>query len=296
MQKLLEDIKSKTVKNIILDTDTYNEIDDQFALAYAMLSPERIKLLSVNAAPFLNSRSVSPADGMEKSYNEIGRIMKLVDPDAKIPYYRGSDRFLESKTQPVESEAVENIINTVMNSQEFIYIVAIGAITNVASAIIKCPDLVKKCAVIWLGGHATWYRDTKEFNLYQDVMSAQVVFDSKIPLVQIPCQGVCSEFLTTIPELEYYLGGKNELCDYLVDIVRSYTKKPYGWSKVVWDVTAIAVLTMPEAFRFSIIPAPYVTAEFRYAFNTERHHYIYVNKLGRDAIYADLFTKLSNKK
>ncbi len=296
MQKLLEDIKSKTVKNIILDTDTYNEIDDQFALAYAMLSPERIKLLSVNAAPFLNSRSVSPADGMEKSYNEIGRIIKLVDPDAKIPYYRGSDRFLESKTQPVESEAVENIINTVMNSDEFIYIVAIGAITNVASAIIKCPDLIKKCAVIWLGGHATWYRDTKEFNLYQDVMSAQVVFDSKIPLVQIPCQGVCSEFLTTIPELEYYLGGKNELCDYLVDIVRSYTKKPYGWSKVVWDVTAIAVLTMPEAIRFSIIPAPYVTSEFRYAFNTERHHYIYVNKLGRDAIYADLFTKLSNKK
>jgi inosine-uridine nucleoside N-ribohydrolase len=127
-------------------------------------------------------------------------------------------------------------------------------------------------------------------------MSAQVVFDSKIPLVQIPCQGVCSEFLTTIPELEYYLGGKNELCDYLVDIVKSYTKKPYGWSKVVWDVTAIAVLTMPEAFRFSIIPAPYVTSECRYAFNNERHHYIYVNKLGRDAIYADLFTKLSNKK
>lgn len=295
MQNILKDIKSPTVKNIILDTDTYNEIDDQFALAYAMLSPERIKLLSVNAAPFLNSRSTSPADGMMKSYDEIQRIMRLVDPDAAVPYYKGSERFLDDKKVPVESEAADNIINTVMGTDERVYIVAIGAITNVASAIIKCPEIAKRAVVIWLGGHALTYKDTREFNLYQDVMSAQVVFDSGIPLIQIPCAGMCTEFVTTIPELEYYLRGKNELCDYLVDIVRSYTKKPYGWSKVVWDVTAVAVLVCPEAFRYSIIPRPYVTLEGRYAFNTEREQYIYVNKLSRDPVYADLFTKLSNK-
>lgn len=295
MTEVLQDIKSRGIKSIILDTDTFNEIDDQFALAYAMLSPESIRLLSVNAAPFLNSRSSSPADGMLKSYNEIKRVMNLVDPKAEIPYYKGSERFLTDKKTPVESEAADNIINTVMNSNERIYIVAIGAITNVASAIIKCPDIVNRTTVIWLGGHALTYKDTKEFNLYQDVMSAQVVFDSGIPLVQIPCAGMCTEFITTIPELEYYLRGKNELCDYLVDIVRSYTKKPYGWSKVVWDVTAVAVLTCPEAFRFSIIPRPFVTAEGRYAFDGERDQYIYVNKLARDPIYADLFTKLSNK-
>ena len=295
MQNILKDIKSPTVKNIILDTDTYNEIDDQFALAYAMLSPERIKLLSVNAAPFLNSRSTSPADGMMKSYDEIQRIMRLVDPDAAVPYYKGSERFLDDKKVPVESEAADNIINTVMGTDERVYIVAIGAITNVASAIIKCPEIAKRAVVIWLGGHALTYKDTREFNLYQDVMSAQVVFDSGVPLIQIPCAGMCTEFVTTIPELEYYLRGKNELCDYLVDIVRSYTKKPYGWSKVVWDVTAVAVLVCPEAFRYSIIPRPYVTLEGRYAFNTEREQYIYVNKLSRDPVYADLFIKLSNK-
>ncbi len=295
MQDILQDIKSPTIKNIILDTDTYNEIDDQFALAYAMLSPDRVRLLSVNAAPFLNSRSTSAADGMMKSYKEIQRIMHLVDPNANIPYYKGSETFLADKKTPVKSEAVENIINTVMNSEERIYIVAIGAITNVASAIIKSPEIAKKAVVIWLGGHALTYKDTREFNLYQDVMSARVVFDSGVPLIQIPCAGMCTEFVTTIPELEYYLRGKNELCDYLVDIVRSYTKKPYGWSKVVWDVTAVAVLVRPEAFRYSIIPRPYVTMEGRYAFNTEREQYIYVNKLSRDPVYADLFTKLSNK-
>lgn len=296
MKNILRDIKSPSVKSIILDTDTFNEIDDQFALAYAMLSLDRIKLLSVNAAPFLNSRSTSPADGMMKSYNEIRRIMSLVDPEADIPYYKGSETFLVDKNVPVESEAADNIINTVMNSSETVYIVAIGAITNVASAIIKCPALAERAVVIWLGGHALTYKDTKEFNLYQDVMSAQVVFDSGIPLIQIPCAGMCTEFVTTIPELEYYLRGKNELCDYLVDIVRSYTKKPYAWSKVIWDVTAVAVLVRPEAFRYSMLPRPYVTLEGRYAFDGEREPYIYVNKLSRDPIYADLFTKLSNKK
>ena len=86
-----------------------------------MLSPDKVKLLSVNAAPFLNSRSTSAADGMMKSYNEIANIMKLVDPNANIPYYKGSEQFLADKNMPVESEAVDNIINTVMNSDERIY-------------------------------------------------------------------------------------------------------------------------------------------------------------------------------
>ena len=38
---------------MVLDTDTYNEIDDQFALAYALRSSEKIELKAVTAAPFL---------------------------------------------------------------------------------------------------------------------------------------------------------------------------------------------------------------------------------------------------
>ena len=295
MEALKAALYDGTKKKIILDTDTYNEIDDQFALAYAMLSPDKVELLSVNAAPFLNSRSTSAADGMEKSYNEIFRIMKLVDPEAKIPVYRGSTSFLTDKNTPVESPACDNIINTVMNSDELVYIVAVGAITNVASAIIKCPEIVNRTVVIWLGGHALHWQDTREFNLKQDVAAAQIVLDSKVPFVQIPCNGVCTEFLTTVPELEYYLGGKNELCDYLVDIVRGYTKKPYGWSKVVWDVTAVAAIVEPKALDMVIIPTPILTDDCHFAKDDARHPFIYVRRIRRDPIYADLFEKLANK-
>ena len=49
---------------MVLDTDTYNEIDDQFALVYSLISPQQLDLEAVYAAPFHNQRSTSPADGM----------------------------------------------------------------------------------------------------------------------------------------------------------------------------------------------------------------------------------------
>ncbi|GAB1453609.1 hypothetical protein MASR2M47_36650 [Draconibacterium sp.] len=52
---------------MVLDTDTYNEVDDQFALAYALLSPDKIDLQAIYAAPFHNDRSENAGDGMEKA-------------------------------------------------------------------------------------------------------------------------------------------------------------------------------------------------------------------------------------
>ncbi|MBQ2767854.1 MAG: nucleoside hydrolase [Clostridia bacterium] len=295
MQNILAQIKSGKPKKIILDTDAYNEIDDQFTIAYAMRSPESIELLSINAAPFLNSRSTDAGDGMEKSYREIFNIMHLTDPTANIPVYRGSTAFLSNKNTPIESEAADNIINTVLAAEEPIYVIAIGAITNVASAIIKCPEIISKMVVIWLGGHALHWPHTREFNLRQDVSAAQIIFDSKVPLALIPCNGVCSFLSTSVPELQYYLGGKNELCDYLVNIVAAYTKNPYAWSKVIWDVSAVALLTVPNALDTVILPTPILTDDCYFATDTARHSFIYVRNLNRDAIFAHLFKKLANE-
>lgn len=297
MKQLLQTLKNGKVKKMILDTDVYNEIDDLYALAYAMLSPDKVDLLAITAAPFLNSRSTSAADGMEQSYNEAFRVRGLVDADSKIPIYRGSTAFMTREKKPVESEAAEAIIRLVRESDETVYIVAIGAITNVASALLMAPDIAEKAVLIWLGGHALHWKDNKEFNLYQDVPSAQVVFDSKIPLVQIPCNGVCSFFHTTIPELSYYLEGKNPLCDYLMDETRKYNKKNTPcWSKVIWDVTAVAALVRPDTLDMVEIPRPIVTDNSNYATDWARPHYLYVRHISRDKLYDDLFKKLVSVK
>ena len=293
IRKILADTKDLgRKKKMILDTDTYNEVDDQFALAFALLS-DKVELLSVNAAPFKNSRSVSPADGMEKSYNEILNIMKLMGKEGAVPVYRGSDAWLSDKNVPIESDAARNIVNTVMASDETVYIVAIGAITNVASALIIEPAIAEKACVVWLGGHSNEWEHTREFNMVQDVKSSQTVLDSGIPFIQIPCAGVCDHLATTIPELEACIGGKNKLCDYLVEIVKGYTRDPYCWSKVIWDVSAIAALVTPEALDSVIIPTPILTDNSLYATDLSRHHMMYVRSLNRDRIFRALFNDIT---
>lgn len=64
--------------DVIIDTDTYNEIDDQFAVSYLLKSSDKLNTKAIYAAPFLNANSISPTDGMEKSYNEI---LKLLEND-----------------------------------------------------------------------------------------------------------------------------------------------------------------------------------------------------------------------
>ena len=64
--------------DVVLDTDTYNEVDDQFALAYMLCRKDRINLKAICAAPFHNAKSDNPADGMEKSFQEIHHILRRI--------------------------------------------------------------------------------------------------------------------------------------------------------------------------------------------------------------------------
>ncbi len=68
------------------DTDTFNEIDDQFAVVQPILSPERIRLEAIYAAPFINESSRSPGHGMQLSFEEIGRLLERLgkSPDGMV--------------------------------------------------------------------------------------------------------------------------------------------------------------------------------------------------------------------
>ena len=45
--------------DVVLDTDTYNEIDDQFAVSYLICSAEKLHLQAIYAAPFFNEKSTT---------------------------------------------------------------------------------------------------------------------------------------------------------------------------------------------------------------------------------------------
>ena len=292
-EQLLEKLRVPDGKiTAVLDTDTYNEIDDQFAVVYALLSPEQIDLQAIYAAPFLNDRSSSAADGMEKSYEEILRLLDKMNRSADGLVYRGSTGFLTSRDQPLESDATRDLIQRAQASEGPLYVLTIGAPTNVASALLLEPSLVEKIVVVWLGGKGLNWSTAREFNLQQDVIASQVLFDSGVPLIQLPTQPVTSHLLTTVPEVEAYLQGRGAIGDYLVEIFKDYRDDHYAWSKVIWDISAIAYVINPAWFETEVRHAPLLTDQVTYSVDHSRHWYRVATYLRRDPIYKDLFQKV----
>lgn len=287
--------------DVLLDTDAYNEIDDQFAISYALLSPERINTVAICAAPFHNRRSSGPADGMEKSYQEILKLLALAKRSSLTDkVYRGSRTYLPDETTPVESDAARAIVAEAErhSPKHPLYIVAIGAITNVASAILTAPDImINNTVLVWLGGHALHWDNNKEFNLQQDIAAARIVFGCGIPLVQLPCQGVVSAFTTTEGELKQWLANTNPLGEYLmqntINAAESYAAGKV-WSRCIWDVTAVAwLLNDEDRFMQSYLTAsPIPQYDHHYAIDPTRHLIRYVYGIKRDALFGDLFAKI----
>lgn len=280
---------------MVLDTDTYNEVDDQFALAYALLSPEKLKVEAIYAAPFKNKRSGSPGEGMEKSYEEILRLLTFMGRSGDGFAFRGSNTYLQDVSSPIESDAAKDLVKKALASspKDPLYVVTVGCITNLASAILLEPEIIKNIVIVWLGGNGMEWATQVEFNLFQDVKAAQVVFNSGVPFVVLPTRPVISHFHTTIPELKYYLEGKNELSDYLYDMVVEYGEGREAWSKVIWDVTGVAWLINPSWVPTHVIHSPILTDQVTYSVDLSRHFIRMAYGVNRDAIYLDLFRKLA---
>lgn len=287
--------------DVILDTDAYNEIDDQFAISYMLKYNEKLNVKGICAAPFQNNRAADPSEGMLKSYEEIIKLLALAKGDPHfVPVLKGSESYLPNETTPVESEAANFIVEQAENysPEKPLYIVAIGAITNVSSAIIKNPRVKENCVIIWLGGHALHIdKPAREFNMVQDIAAARVVFGCGVPVVQLPCEGVVDRFATSQYELEHWLKGKNPLCDYLLEntiqAAESYAAgKP--WTRVIWDVTAVAWLldTNEQWLQDRLTTSPIPEYDLHYAEDFNRHWIRYVYRVNRDALFEDLFKRL----
>ena len=234
------------MKDVILDTDTYNEIDDQFALCYLLKLNAKLNTVAVYAAPFLNDRSISAKDGMEKSYAEIIKLLGLI---GRLSFsknvYKGSVNFLKDENTPVISDAALDLVNRAKehSPQNKLNVVCIGAITNIASAILIDSTIINNVKVIWLGGHERTYVHNKEFNLRQDIAAARVVMGSGVEFVQLPAEKVVSQFTYSKFEFEEML-GKNKTLDYLVGETIKYCTKngETDFNKVIWDVVAIGYM------------------------------------------------------
>lgn len=297
-EQMIKNLKVPEGKvDVVLDTDAYNEIDDQFAIAYMLACGEKLSVQAIYAAPFFNDNSENPEDGMEKSYDEI---LKLLDLCArKVDVFKGSRCYLSDEKTPSDSPAALDLAQRAKkySPEKPLYVVAIGAITNVASALLLNPEIAENIVVVWLGGHARHYCDTYEFNMRQDIAAARVVMRSGAPFVQLPCMGVVSQFSLSKAELEQWLIGKNRIADYLAKntiVAAEEYAKGTPWTRIIWDVTAVAWLVNDDD-RFMLSKVVNILLpeyDHTYSKKEENIPMRYVYYIDRDALMTDLIQKL----
>lgn len=280
---------------MVLDSDAYNEVDDQFALVHALLSPEKLAVQAIYAAPFHNERSTGPADGMHKSYEEILRLLARLQVAAEGLVFPGAEAFLGATLTPQPTPAARDLVARALASPADapLYVVAIGAVTNVATALLLEPRIAAHIVVVWLGGHALWWPDTAEFNLRQDIHAARLLFDCGVPLIHLPCHGVVSHLLTTLPELDAHVRGRGRIGDYLADTVKAYAPDLLGWSKVVWDMAAVGWLLNGDWVPTELVHSPIVTDQLTWSTDRSRHLIRSAFSVQRDPLFGDLFAKLT---
>jgi len=280
--------------SMVLDTDTANEIDDQFAVAYALLAPERLEVEALYAAPFSNSRSIGPEDGMERSYEEIVRVLERMgrSPDGLV--HKGSRGYLPAADEPMPSPAAEDLVARALAEREGpLYVLAVGAITNVASALLLAPEIIERVVVVWLGGQPHSWHTAIEFNLRQDMHAARVILDSGVPFVHIPCKNVSEHLTTTRAELEAHIAGRNALCDYLYEIFCGYSDDHFAWAKVIWDISAVAWLLDAGWVPSVLVHSPLLTEMGTWSHDRSRHFIREAIHCNRNAIFGDLFRRLA---
>lgn len=330
--------KRDGILQVVIDSDTKNEVDDQFAIAYALLSPERLHVQAVYAAPFSSSffadrlkaetggmlpMTSDVKEGMLQSLEESKKVHRLVGVDPEGRTFAGSPSYMQEKDVPVESEAARDLVRRAMSSDETLYVLAIGEITNIASAILMEPEIIKKIVIVWLAGQPLNWPSALEFNLGQDLIASQLILDCGVPLVLVPCMSVASNLTTTGPELEHYIKGKTAIGTFLADTVISqltqemsriwlgamkfaYNKglDDYGEimptppaemapSRIIWDISTVAYAINCDWCPSTIVPTPILRDDITWDLgDPNRHPMRIVNFVYRDAVFGDMYAKL----
>ena len=255
-------------RKIIIDTDPGQ--DDAAAIMLAFASPEEIDILGLcavagNVPLKLTSRNI--------------RIICELCGRTDVPVYEGAEKPLVRK--PITAEhvhgstgldgpvldeptmeaqkqhAVDFIIETVMREPAgTVTLCTLGALTNVALALLKAPEIADRVKELVMmgggffeGGNIT---PAAEFNIYVDPQAADIVFRSGMPVVMMPLD-VTHKLLTTKERVSRIrdIGTRPAIAmAEMLEFFERFDIEKYGSDGgPLHDPSVIAYLIKPELFQ-----------------------------------------------
>ena len=263
---------------IIICSDAKNEADDQYALVHAMLTNKFI-IKGLVAGHFRDHWT------NHLSYAEMVKLAKLTNTYGEYPIVLGADQKLVNIKEYEVSAGTRLIIEEALKEDSLpLYVLNIGALTDLAVALLEEPKITSKMTAIWVGG-GRYPKGSKECNLGNDLIAANYVFASELPLWQIP-SNVYKTTLVSLAQLKLRVAPMGKLGNYLYEQLITFMKtnaKEKSWINpecwVMGDSGAIGVLLEEQKSYYQEIIAPIFD---------EEHHYIYNQKNRKIRVYQQL--------
>lgn len=291
--------ESKKIR-VIINTDCKNEADDQFALAHHLMTPQFL-VQGIIAAHFeANPQKYGKGRTMQASYDEIHKILDLMELQGEYNVYKGATVPMASEDTASFSEGADFIISEAMKEDSRpLYVVFLGCLTDLAAAYMKEPQIAEHMTAVWIGG-GTWPVGGFEFNLLQDIAAANVVFNSTIPLWQVP-ENVYKQMEVSLAELQYKVQPCGAIGNYLfqqmVDFnnrMTEYIPWPHGESWGLGDQGTVTVL-LEENNRgnWDWQPAPNFSKEMYYIHRLNNRPIRVYHSLDSRFTLEDFYSKLA---
>lgn len=287
---------------IIIHTDCKNEADDQFAVAHMLMTPKFI-IEGIIAGHFdAHPQNWGKGNTTRASYEEIFKVLELMDATEEYgtKVYMGATHALADENDCIDTPGARFIIEEAMKDSDLpLYILMQGAITDLACAIKMAPEICEKMTAVWIGGGA-YPKGGDEFNLWNDIAAANIVFQSQMPFWQIPMD-VYKKLSVSLAELEYKVYPCGEIGKYLFEQLVEYNIRngkekiwPHGETWGLGDQAVISVLMEElERVSYEMRPAPIVDKDMNYILETENRPIRVYKDIDVRYTMEDFFAKLA---
>ena len=200
---------------MIVDTDANNELDDQHAIAYALLNEGAFDVRGITV-----NRTASGGP-IENHLEEARRVVKLCGRSSDVPVRRGASGTFRAIAPELETDqydghdAVDFIIEQAHAVDDGpLVLLPIGKLTNIALALKKDPSIADDVRILWLGSN---FPDAGEYNLRNDTSAVNPVIDSEalfeIAVVRYNRSSGTAAVQAFLPEIRERMSGAGPRVD-----------------------------------------------------------------------------------
>lgn len=296
---------------VLFDTDANNELDDQHAIAYLLMSGDVFDVVGLTVNRTRNGGDV------ENHQREAERVVKLCGLEERIDVIKGANgNFAEifptlTKDDFDGYEAVNLIIEKAHEqADEKLLLLPVGKLTNIALALAKDPNIIPLVKIVWLGSN---YPDQGEYNQNNDQGALNYILntnvDFEIALVRGGKPSGTWAVTASLEEIKQRMPGLGPVSepvtgrhggeftnfgDYSVNLFEHIDHYGENQTRSLFDMAAVAIVKNPVWAETDTIPAPIlVDSEWQDRPDNERKIVLWEN-FDKEAIMTDFYDTMEN--